>query len=266
MAGTRPPQPGDFAPLGDAEAQKIRESILCALAAEPERFLAAYADRFGNVLNADDAATLFDGYNQDRARYRVAVHPAATWIRDELFRRALASTVLKPAARVVFTAGGNAVGKTTALEFSRARQFAHVVFDSTFSSPAHARSLVDRVLATGWPITIMHVDRPLDATLLAMLDRARTEGRLVRIEQIIHSHRGAAETVRSLWNEFQIDPAFDFHFLFNGSNSTTEVSIEDTNPQDYTEIRKKLYDVLESEYRAGRITRPVRDGVRGLGK
>jgi hypothetical protein len=50
--------------------RKLREN--------PEPYLAEYASKFGNVLNADDAATLFDEYNQDRAAYRVAVHPAAT--------------------------------------------------------------------------------------------------------------------------------------------------------------------------------------------
>ena len=48
--------------------------MLNELAADSERYLAQYAERFGNVLNADDAATLFDEYNQDRARYRLAMH------------------------------------------------------------------------------------------------------------------------------------------------------------------------------------------------
>src|ERR1035438_7567555 len=43
---------------------------------------------------------LFAEYNEDRAKYRVAVHPAATWIRDELFRRALAETAPEGRNRV----------------------------------------------------------------------------------------------------------------------------------------------------------------------
>lgn len=194
------------------------------------------------------------------------MHPAATWIRDEIFRRALTDKVPKEQARVVFTAGANAVGKTTALGFSQARHWAHVVFDSTFSSLPHARSVINNVRKAGWLITIMHVDRPLEETLLAMLDRARTQGRVVLIEQILHSHRGAAETVRALWDEFRQDPAFDFRFLHNCAGGTTEMSIEGTDPRDYTEITKTLYAVLESEYQAGRITRSVYDRVSGLGE
>jgi hypothetical protein len=66
----------------EADESQVREQTLAELRANPEHYLAAYTARFGNVLNADDAATLFEAYNQDRAKYRVAVHPAATWIRD----------------------------------------------------------------------------------------------------------------------------------------------------------------------------------------
>jgi len=95
-------------------------------------------------LNADDAATLFDEHNADRARYR-----------------------------------------------------ARVVFDSTFSGPAHARRLVDEALKADWPITVVHIDRRLEDAFLSMLERSRGEERMVGIEQMIHAHQGAAETAHS---------------------------------------------------------------------
>jgi hypothetical protein len=199
------PRPDDFAALADADAQRVRTSVLEKLAADSARYLSEYSERFENVLNADDAAALFGEYNADRARYRVAVHPAATWVRDELFRRALAEAPVDDTRRVVFTAGGNAVGKSSALAYSQARHWAHVVFDSTFSGPAHARHLVDKALAADWPITVVHIDRRLEDAFLSMLERSRREGRVVGIEQMIHSHRGAAETVRGLVNEFRHD-------------------------------------------------------------
>lgn len=256
------PQSGGFPPMADPEAQQMRDAVLSELAAKSEHYLAEYSNRFGNVLNADDAATLFDEYNRDRARYRVAVHPAATWIRDELFRRSL-EIVSEGPVSVVFTSGANAVGKSSAIEYSQARQWAHTVFDSTFSNGAHARSLIEAALAAGRGISILHVDRPLEETLLAMLDRSRLEGRVVRIQQIIHSHQGAAETVRALWTEFREDTRFDFRFFANSTQGTREASIELTEPRDYTEIRKHLHELLDFEYRAGRSTRAVYDGVRG---
>jgi hypothetical protein len=41
------------------------------------------------------------------------------------------------------------------------------------------------------------------------------------------------------------------------------VSIDLTMPQDYTEIRTNLHELLEAEYRAGRITKATYDRVRG---
>lgn len=79
------PRSDNFSALADADAQRVRATVLNKLAADSARYLSEYSERFENVLNADDAATLFGEYNADRARYRVAVHPAATWIRDELF-------------------------------------------------------------------------------------------------------------------------------------------------------------------------------------
>ena len=76
-------------PLPDSDEQATREGTIGQVESDPEHFLAEYTRRFGNVLNADNAATLFDRYNRDPAKYRVAVHPAAQWIRDELFHRAL---------------------------------------------------------------------------------------------------------------------------------------------------------------------------------
>ena len=162
---------------------RVREETLRKLRTNPEAYLADYSRKFGNVLNADDAATLFDEYNQDRATYRVAVHPAATWIRDELFRRVLAERAPEGRNRVVFTAGGNAAGKSTALAVTGIAKRAQVVFDSTFSNPEHAQRLMERALAAGKTITVVYVSRPIEEIFGAMLDRAQEQGREVTIEQ-----------------------------------------------------------------------------------
>ena len=206
--------------------------FLPKLAADRARYLGEYSERFENVLNADDAAPLFAECNADRARFRVAVHPAATWVRDELFRPALAQTPPDVTRRVVFTAGRNAVGKSSALAYSQAGHWAHVVFDSTFSSAAHARRLIDRALAADWPNTVVHVDRRLEDAFVSMLERARGEGRVVGIEQMIHSHRGAAETVGGLADGFRHHVRCDFRFLVNSAKGIREGSIELTGLQD----------------------------------
>lgn len=145
----------------DPEEARVRQAVLEALEADPERYLALYTERFDNVLNADDAATLFEEYAEDRAKYREAVHPAATWIRDEVFRRALAMEAPEKLNRVVFTAGSNAAGKSTALSFTREGSRAQVVFDSTFANPEHAAKLVGQAVAADKYVSILYIKRPL---------------------------------------------------------------------------------------------------------
>jgi hypothetical protein len=247
----------------DPDEQRVREAVLQRLSADPETYLGRYIERFGNVLNADDAATLFDEYNQDRAKYRVAVHPAAVWIRDELFRRALRERAPEGKNHVVFMAGGNAAGKSTAIRYTHIAEDSQAVFDSTFSNPVHARYLIDQALAADKRVTIVYVNRPLEDTLLGMLERSEREVRLVPIEQIVSSHRGSAETTRSLWREFREDTRFIFRFVANSSSGAHEGSVELAAARDYNEMRKVLYGLLEARYRSGRTTEAVYRRVRG---
>ncbi|HWD99691.1 MAG TPA: zeta toxin family protein [Bryobacteraceae bacterium] len=252
--------------MRDADEQRTRETILAKLAEDPERYLEEYERRFGNVLNADNAATLFEEYEADRARYREAVHPAATWIRDELFRRKLREEDAQRRDTVVFTAGGNAAGKSTALEFTGAHREARAVLDSTFSNPEHARKLVNQVLAAGKRVVILYVRRPLDDAIRGMLDRAADQGRVVTIEQMIRSDRGAAETMQSLWREFHPNPRVAMRFVQNSSADAREASVELAMPKGYTVNRRALHEILDAEYRAGRITESVWRRIRGEGE
>lgn len=206
----------------------------------------------------------FAEYNGNPAKYRVAVHPAAQWIRDELFRRALETRSTKGKNRVVFTAGGNASGKSTAISLDGSASDAQIVFDSTFSNARHARRLVDHALAAGKAITILYVNRPLDDALMGTIERAETEGRVVTIDQSIKTQQGAAETVRGLWKVFEGDPRFTFTFLLNSAEGmTSETGIEAAVPQDYTKNRRDLNELLDAAYQAGRI---AESGYRRIGR
>jgi hypothetical protein len=174
-------------PLPEIGEQAVREAVVFRVEADPERDLSEHEKRFGNVLNAGDAATLFPEYNEAPATDRVAVHPAARWIRDERFRRALA-TCSPDKERVVFTAGGNAAGKSTAISFSGAEEnFTAAILDSTFSNHERALSLVNQALRAGKRISNLYVNRSPRSALAAMLDHARIEGRLVTLHRLINS-------------------------------------------------------------------------------
>lgn len=248
------PKAADIPPMGDAGEQTARGEILTSLEADPEGHLSRYTAQHGNVLNADNAATLFPQYQADPAKFRVAAHPAASWVRDELFRRALSQPAPEGRNRVVFTAGANAAGKSTAAQISGAKANAQVVFDSTLSNPQQAERLVEQALAAGKPVTINYVRRPLDDAFRGMLERAGREGRVVTINQLIGSDRGAAETARRLHQKYQQDQRVELRFFDNSQASPKEAGIELAAEQDYTETRRRLHELLDAEHEAGRIS------------
>jgi len=68
-----PPAMPDCSKLPDSAEQAVRERVNAKRPSDPERYLSAYTKKFGNVLIADNAATLLDEYNRHPAKYRVAV-------------------------------------------------------------------------------------------------------------------------------------------------------------------------------------------------
>jgi UDP-N-acetylmuramoylalanine--D-glutamate ligase len=185
-----------------------------------------------NVLNADNAAELFPecaASLASRAQFGPAVHRAAQWVRDELFTRALADPNVR---EVVFTAGGNGVGKSTG------GPSGDLVMDTTLSNPEHSTRLVQAALDAGKSVHIVYTYRPIEQAFEAVLDRARIEGRTVSVGTTIETHEGAAQTMRSLFEKYAGNPDVRFRFIDN--------SIALTLKQDYRESREQLYGILES--------------------
>jgi hypothetical protein len=200
----------------------------------------AYTQRFGNVLNADNAAELFPDYAaspDSRTQFRAAVHPAAQRIRDELFRRSLANADV---SEVVFTSGGTGVGK------SAADLPGDVVMDSTLSNPEHSRCEIQSALDAGKQVHIVYTYRPIDEAMNAALDRAKENGRTVPINVMLQTHEGAAKTVASLYDRYSADPRMRFKFVDNSAGDPKLGAIDLTRKQDYLEEANQLNAILES--------------------
>jgi hypothetical protein len=96
-----------------------------------------------------------------------------------------------------------------------------------------------------------------------MLDRSSLEGRVVSPDQVIASDRGAAAAVSQLYRERRADPRIEFAWLANSSAGVTESGHNLAVPFDYTEIRKALHAILDSELRAGRIKETTWQKIHG---
>lgn len=190
-------------------AERVAARALRRVHTRGEELLEECRRRFGNVLNEDNAAELFPDYAaslESRAKYRTAIYSAAQWVRDELFRRALEDPEV---TEVVFTAGGNGAGKTTA------GLRGDVIMDTTLSNPEHSTMLIQRALDAGKRVQVIYVFRPIQEALAGVLERARTEGRVVSIQTLINTHEGAATTVSQLYNRYADHPNVNFEFVDN---------------------------------------------------
>jgi hypothetical protein len=242
------------------DEQRVQNSVLDKLHAHPEVYLAEYTRRFGNILNTDDAAKLFPEYNhslETRTQYRLAVQPAARWIRDELFRRALQTSSKRVA---VFIGGGPGAGKSTLLRENPliARESA-VVLDAMLSDLAAVKQLVDLATGAGKHVTITYVHRDALQAYRAVLQRSVTEGRIPSVAYFLEARAGAARTIRALAQEYADDSKVAVEAIENiGESGGRPFRTIDTLPlEDYTQIRKRLYELLDAEYAAGRITEAV---------
>jgi hypothetical protein len=241
----------------DPDELRVSEETLRKLQADPEKYLAEYIARFRNVLNTDDAASLFPEYNESletRAKYRLAVQPAARWVRDEVFRRAL----LQPGKEtVVFIGGGPGAGKSALLRKNPAiSENAKVVFDAILSDLPGVERLVNQARHAGREVSVTYVHRdPLDA-YRSVLERAVTEGRLPSIGYFLDAREGAAHTVRGLRQRHADDPQVEVRAVENrGPERQGTVKVLDTLPvENYNELRGQLHELAESEYTAGRIS------------
>ncbi len=75
-----------------------------------------------------------------------------------------------------------------------------------------------------------------------------------------------AETAVKLSKEFENDPRVAMRFIENSSAGARESSVDLAAPQDYTETSKRLHELLDSEYAAGRISEPVYRRIGGKGQ
>jgi hypothetical protein len=171
-------------------------------------------------------------------RYRTAIHPAAQWVRDELFNRALADPDVK---EVVFTAGGNGAGKTSMVLTG------DVVMDSTLSNPQHSQRLIQSALDSGKRVHVVYTFRPIEEAFQGVLERAKTEGRAVPISTMIQTHEGAATTVSQLYAVYGDNPNVAFRFIDNSGPQPSIGNIALTWKQNYSASRGDLDAILESK-------------------
>lgn len=254
-----------------ASDQVLEDSFARKLADNMDAAIREYASRpdsmGGKVLNTDVARELSPDYLSDRTR-SAAVHEPASWFIKQLYERKLAE--LQPGDRVVFTSGGTGAGKTTAIEnvpaIKRLQSEAALVYDTNMNTLGSAVKKIDKALAAGAEVQILHVQRdPVDALVHGALPRAMRQerefgsGRTVPIAEHARTHQGSAEVIQQLAAKYADNPNVVINVLDNthGKGRTALADLAFIRDFPYNDVEGKLHEALRQEYQAGRISEAV---------
>jgi hypothetical protein len=238
--------------------------------------IATYVQRFGCVLNADNASELFPEYTATpdaRALLGPAVRPNAARIVDAVYARRLAEPVISPRLPVaVFTSGGNGSGKTSSVPAAGGK--AHVVLDSTLSQLEASTENIERALEADLLVYIRHLARDvIDAWENGVLARAmdpgsRHPGRTVMFRGHLLTHRGARRTLIALAERYRCEHRVRIEVWENGQRGLTRRSVEwlaMLRDPDDEYLKQQLRSILDAEFAAGRISAAVYGGSGGEG-
>lgn len=241
-----------------------------------EEAIALYREKFGNVINADNARELSKDYapggievnepqtNAARGMWSNAVHEPASALVKEIYLRELKKRPGPDQLElVVFTAGGTAAGKSTAVRSSPKIagivQAAQIVYDSTLAGRRSAGDRIKQALEAGKKVSIVFVYRdPLEAFVNGALGQVDRMGRTIPLEVYLQSHLGAPRVTLELAKKYRDDDRVAISVIDNsrgrGNAAVTDLEFLQRVSKKYTErgLRAKLTAALEDAYEKGK--------------
>lgn len=171
----------------------------------------------GKIISTDLACHLYQPLAvlsdaKDKAQYFFSTRIPAAWFMNYLYHKRLVEIIaLKketndPEKReVVFLAGGDGSGKTSALRHLNLPiiEKADIIKDATMSGNIeHHKSIIEKTLASGFKVTLIYVFRPIELALKANILRAEEIGRMRPLAEIVDAHYSAQQNVLELSHFF----------------------------------------------------------------
>lgn len=239
-----------------------------------------YQAQFGNVLNTDNARELSDDYKKDRS-LSMAVHEPASALIKKFYSMLLKEPTPKGKQnKVLFSAGGTGVGKSTGINEHGATKKeatkAHIVYDTNMNGFAGAKDKIDRALAVGKRVSIVHTFRePFDAFVNGAIPRAiRMEkemgsGRTVPIGSHVNTHIGSNEAIPKLKEHYKDNPNVKIRVIDNsrGKGNSAMVPIEFLQGKTYIaeDLKKQLHEHIDKLHEQGKISESLYRGFKAEG-
>ena len=223
----------------------------------------AYINRFGTIINSDNAKLLFkgEGYDPHSPESVKKFHPQAGELVKALFNHLLKNRKGKGNGTVVFTGGGNGSGKSSVLSGAEARN-ADFVFDSAMVNKEAARESIQRVLDNGQKPLLYFVFRdPAEAWFEGVKSRNESaDGHIVPEAVFANTHSKAKQNFIELVREFGDKVEY---IIRDNSDGGREITLEELESKpNYT--KEQILEVINARDIEKAIS--IRDSAFGRGR
>lgn len=205
-----------YAGLNDEE-RALERKFAAELAADLDAAAVRYAGLFHNVLDRNNAQELSAEYaesRESRQKWSVAtLEPAGAFI-DWYFAKLLSTA--QPDDSVIFNAGGQGSGKTTATQSIRVKGNALIVMDGTLQNYARSREHLRKAFDAGCAVEVRFIYCGWLQAIRNMVSRAEHgSGRVVPLRRAASGHFTSARSTLLLVEEFAGRTDFDIYVVDN---------------------------------------------------
>jgi hypothetical protein len=242
----------------------VQERVAQEVERAPEYFLRRYLkdprSMGGRFVNSDLMKETFEDYsrsNESRNRYNAPVHNAAAVLASEQFRRAISDRSDLERDVALFLTGIPGAGKTTTVLVggtlaSRVR----VLYEGQLANGVQAIEKIEMALSAGLRPEVIVVHLSPEEALRNTFKRFEIEGRGASIEAMASIQGRLPEGLRAVHKAFGdavklrvVDRRGTISEVLSGWQHLPLLESEGS----YEDIKRNLGEVLEHDYRAGRI-------------
>jgi cobalamin-dependent methionine synthase I/methionine synthase I (cobalamin-dependent) len=199
------------------EERRIEVKFAAQLAADLEATATEYNKRFGNVLDRNSVQELSPDYaatRESRQQWSVATLEPAGALVDWMFEKIVSAA--KPGDVIVFNAGGQGSGKTTATIGLPQHDRVILIMDGTLQNHCRSRKHFERAFSCGCSIDVRYIYSPWPMAVRNILRRTiEGTGRIVPLTRAANGHFHAPLTTLRLVEEFGGCEGFNVAVLDN---------------------------------------------------
>ncbi|HBJ86828.1 MAG TPA: hypothetical protein DDZ88_23820, partial [Verrucomicrobiales bacterium] len=199
------------------EERRIEVKFAAELAADLEAAAVEYKRRFANVLDRNNVQELSPDYaatRESRQKWSIAtLEPAGAFV-DWMFEKTVSAA--RPGDVVLFNAGGQGSGKTTATEGLPKHERVILIMDGTLQNHRRSREHFQRAFECGCALEVRYIHAPWPLAVRNMLKRAiEGTGRVVPLSRAANGHYQVPITTLRLVEEFGEHKGFRILVLNN---------------------------------------------------